>query len=244
MTIRTLMTGLLAAALCMGAWSAEPDEAIELFNGKDLTGWKGLWQGNDWFVAGNVTLGYHNKTLFAIEHGEGLMVNSMDGRTTNLITEYQHGDCHLYIEFVVPHQSNSGVYFQGLYEIQVFDSYGQDKVQHSDCGGIYQRWDEARSFGYEGRPPRVNASNPPGVWQSFEAVFRAPRFNDAGEKIENARFISVKHNGVLVHQNVEVTGPTRAHMNKDEAPLGPLMLQGDHGPVAYRNIRLTPLQLK
>ena len=126
----------------------------------------------------------------------------------------------------------------------MFDSYGKGIVEHSDCGGIYQRYVEAEGRGFEGHPPRVNASNAPGVWQSFDVVFRAPRFDAQGKKTENARFVEVKHNGVTVHENVEVTGGTRAHMQLDEAPLGPLMLQGDHGPVAYRNIRLTPLKLK
>jgi hypothetical protein len=134
------------------------------------------------------------------------------------------------------------VYFQGLYEIQVFDSYNKKEVEFSDCGGIYARYKDDKT--YEGHPPRVNASKAPGEWQSYDAIFRAPRFNEKGEKIESARFIAVIHNGVLVHTDVELTGSTRASLDKPEAPKGPLMLQGDHGPVAYRNIRLVPLSLK
>jgi hypothetical protein len=77
---------------------------------------------------------------------------------------------------------------------------------------------------------------PPGQWQSFDVTFRAPRFDASGNKVANALFEKVIHNGVVVHENAEVTGSTRAAAYKDEKSTGPLMLQGDHGPVAYRNI--------
>jgi hypothetical protein len=112
--------------------------------------------------------------------------------------------------------------------------------KYGDCGGIYERWKDDK--GYEGHAPRVNASRPPGQWQTFDVVFRAPRFDANGQKIANAKFIKVVHNGKLVHENVEVTGPTRAASFEDEKPIGPLMLQGDHGPVAFRNIRLRPIE--
>ncbi|MHC4574982.1 MAG: 3-keto-disaccharide hydrolase, partial [Planctomycetota bacterium] len=127
---------------------------------------------------------------------------------------------------------------------QILDSYGVEKPKYSDCGGIYQRWDEKRSpKGYEGHPPRVNASMPAGQWQTYDVIFRAPRLDRSGKKTANARFERVFHNGILVHEDVEVTGPTRAAAYKDEKPTGPLMLQGDHGPVAYRNIRIEALNL-
>ena len=88
----------------------------------------------------------------------------------------------------------------------------------------------------EGHPPRVNASKQPGEWQSFDIVFRAPRFDASGTKTENARFVRVIHNGVVIHENVELTGPTNASAFADENPTGPVMLQGDHGPVAFRNL--------
>jgi hypothetical protein len=134
------------------------------------------------------------------------------------------------------------VYFLGRYEIQVFDSWGVTQPKHGDCGGIYQRWDDRREpKGFEGHPPRVNASRAPGQWQSFDVLFRAPRFDASGRKTDNACFIKVIHNGVVVHENVELTGPTRASLFQDEKPVGPLMLQGDHGPVAYRNIWIVSL---
>jgi hypothetical protein len=156
---------------------------------------------------------------------------------------FEHGDVEAQVEFCVPKNSNSGIYFMGRYEIQVLDSWGVEKPKSGDCGGIYERWKDNQ--GYEGHPPRVNASKPPGEWQTFEVIFRAPRFDASGKKIQNARFIKVVHNGQVVHENVEVTGPTRAatYENVPEKSLGPIMLQGDHGPVAYRNITLKPLQL-
>jgi hypothetical protein len=125
------------------------------------------------------------------------------------------------------------VYFQGRYEIQILDSWGVKAPGSGDCGGIYERWKDDK--GYEGRPPRVNASLPPGQWQTYDVWFRAPRFDAAGKKTADARFVKVVHNSKVIHENQTVTGPTRAAMFDDEKLLGPLMLQGDHGPVAYRN---------
>ena len=211
---------------------------VRLFDGKSLMGWLGRSADgkHEWEVAGGVTLKPDDPRLFDIKPGEGVMVNGPTGRTADLYTEYQHGDCELHIEFVVPKGSNSGVYFMGRYEIQVLDSWGEDGLRYSTCGGIYARWVNEQSVG--GRPPRVNASRPPGEWQTYDVVFRAPRFDGNGNKISNATFVSVVWNGQLVHENAEVEGPTRASMLENEAPEGPLMLQGDHGPVAYRNIRI------
>jgi len=110
----------------------------------------------------------------------------------------------------------------------------------SDCGAVYHRWIDNQGVG--GSPPSRNASRRPGEWQSFYIWFQAPRFDASGRKVENARFLRVLHNGLSVQQNVELEGPTRAHMSIPEAPLNPLMLQGDHGPVAYRNIYIRPLR--
>ena len=83
-------------------------------------------------------------------------------------------------------------------------------------------------------------SRPPGKWQSYEIIFQAPRFDARGLKVANARFLQVIWNGETVHQNVEVEGPTRAAMLGQETATAPLMLQGDHGPVAYRNVLIEP----
>ena len=199
-----------------------------------------------WKIVKDTFTSPSDKSLLGSEPGTGAIVNGKKGRTSNLFTKMVHDDIEAHVEFMVPKGSNSGVYFQGRYEIQVLDSWGVKKPQHSDCGGIYQRWHDEPGFkdedrGYEGRPPRVNVSRKPGEWQSFDVIFRAPRFDATGKKIANAVFVKVVHNGTVVHENEEVTGPTRAAAFKDEKPVGPLMFQGDHGPVAYRNILVRAL---
>jgi hypothetical protein len=169
------------------------------------------------------------------------MLSSAAGKSTNLISNAEHGDAEIHVEFNVPQGSNSGIYLQGRYEIQVFDSFGKADIAEHDCGALYQRWDPSRgkgNEGYEGHTPRVNASKAPGEWQSFDITFRAPRFDATGKKIENAKFIKVVHNGQVIHENVEMTGPTRGSKFEDEAAKGPIVIQGDHGPVAYRNLKV------
>jgi hypothetical protein len=166
---------------------------------------------------------------FVLKDKAGILVNGDDGRGVDLLSEVQHGDCQLHVEFNVTKGSNSGVYFQGQYEVQILDSFGKkDKdLAYGDCGGIYNT-----------AKPRTNASKAPGEWQTFDVTFQAPRFDDKKKKIANARFVKVIHNGKVIHENVEVKGPTTASLGGAERPLGPLMLQGDHGPVAFRNIVL------
>jgi 3-keto-disaccharide hydrolase len=170
----------------------------------------------------------------------GAFVNSREGRSPNLITIEEYTDTELYVEFMVPQGSNSGVCLMGLYEIQIFDSYGNTDLRYTDNGGIYGR--PAPGGRVDGRPPPVNVSRAPGQWQSFHIWFRAPRFDAAGAKIENARFLRVEHNGTLLHENVDLKGSTRARSPWSERASAPLLLQGDHGPVAFRNIYIRPLQ--
>jgi hypothetical protein len=147
----------------------------------------------------------------------------------------------LHLEFMVPAGGNSGVYVQGRYEIQILDSAGKTALNAGDCGGVYQRWDDARDpKGFEGTPPSVNAAKPAGQWQSYDIVFRAPTFDSDGNKLTNARLDRVMHNGVLIHEDVELTGPTRGG-SEPEIAQGPIRLQGDHGAIAYRNIRVRRL---
>ena len=231
--------GTAAGESTMG--KAAPDGAVKLV-GLDV--WKG--QRGDtgkWQVVGAVGLDAKDGRTLTTKAGKGIIDNG--GRTKNLLSKEEFGDVEAHIEFTVAKGSNSGVYFQGRYEIQVFDSWGVKQAKHSDCGGIYQRWGKNPSGkpGYEGIPPRVNASKAPGQWQSFDVTFRAARFDKDGKKIENAKFVKVVHNGVVVHENRSVTGPTRAAGFNDEKALGPLMLQGDHGPVAYRNIWIAKRKL-
>ncbi len=216
-----------------------------LLNGKDISGWHGERPGvkNEWFTTRGVRwepfLG--PTRLAGVPEPAGTMLNGPTGRTVNLVTDQKFGDVELYVEFMLARGSNSGVYLHGLYEIQVFDSWGSpEPPTSSDCGGVYHRWINNKGVG--GSAPSRNASRRPGEWQSFYIWFQAPRFDSSGKKTENAKFIRVLHNGLSVQQNVEVDGPTRAAMEIQEAPVNPLMLQGDHGPVAYRNICIRPLR--
>jgi 3-keto-disaccharide hydrolase len=226
-----LSVGLTA----LPAGAAQPSEGSLV--GKDFS----TWRDNDgnWIIVGQAKMDPADPKRIATNPGQGVLVNGLVGRTKNIFSKLEHADVEAHVEFMVPRGSNSGVYFQGRYEVQVLDSWGVKKPKHSDCGGIYQRWANGR--GFEGHPPKVNASLKPGEWQTFDVVFLAPRFDAQGNKTANAKFVKVIHNGKVVHENVEVTGPTRAAAFADEKPLGPLMLQGDHGPVAYRNIQIKPL---
>ena len=196
----------------------------------------------DWQAVGDVKLDPGNPAKFVLVPGKGGVVNGTGGRTVDILTTAEYADIRVEFDFNVPKGSNSGVYFMGRYEVQIFDSYGVTDPKHSDCGGIYERW--ANDRGFEGKAPRVNASKAPGEWQHFDITFRAPRFDASGRKVENARFKKVVLNGKMVQEEVEVSGPTRAAHYDDEQVGGPLMAQGDHGPVAFRNVRITPLHLQ
>ena len=120
------------------------------------------------------------------------------------------------------------------YEVQIRDSFGKTDFDDHDCGAIYGQMVNGKKV--QGRKPALNASLGPGEWQSFHIWFRAPRFDQEGNKTANALFVRVEHNGKLIHENVEVNGPTQSSVPGPELPRSALMLQGDHGPVAFRNL--------
>ena len=218
----------------MGTWTT-------LFGDGDLSGWKGRSEPHTWHVVGGVRLAQDDARFFDVEPGVGVMVNSERGRTVDLQTELEHGDCELHVEYCVPEKSNSGVYLMGQYEIQVLDSFGtpDSELKYGSNGGIYARHNHPVTHqDYGGHAPRTNASRAPGVWQELDIVFRAPRFDAAGRKTANACFESVRLNGTLIHENIECALPTGGAYHDQDVPRGPLRLQGDHGPVAYRNIRM------
>ncbi len=192
----------------------------------------------NWVLAGSVysDLALHHS--LSTTPGKGILVNQpTECARENLFTKWTHGDIELELEFMMPQGSNSGIYLQGRYEVQLLDSWMRPHVTFGDVGGIYQRWDEDEGRGFEGRPPRINAGRAPGLWQSLRIVFDAPEFDENDHKIRPARFVQVILNGSIIQENVTVSGPTRAAGFQDESPVGPLMIQGDHGPVAFRNIR-------
>jgi len=228
-----VVTACAIVLLPAPAGEKKPD-GKSLFNGKDLKGW--TFRGGDkaakkskWSVVGRAFLDPDMPARLFGAPGDGVLLNGDDGRGVDLLSEVEHGDCELHVEFNVAKGSNSGVYFQGQYEVQILDSFGRKdaELKYGDCGGIYNT-----------RAPSTNASKAPGEWQSFDVIFQAPRFDSAGKKTANANFVKVMHNGKVIHENVEVKGPTTAALGGAEKPEGPLMLQGDHGPVAFRNIRL------
>jgi hypothetical protein len=191
-----------------------PSDAIILFDGKDLSKWSNTKGGEaTWTVK------------------DGAMVCTP--KTDSIITKEKFGDVQLHIEFATPlmpnekgqDRGNSGVYFQGKYEVQVLDSYQSETYPDGQCASIYGE-----------HPPLVNASLPPEQWQTYDIVFRAPKFDAEGKRTE-VGYITVFHNGVLVQDHSVVGGgATRAALYKESPGEGPLMLQDHWNTVRYRNI--------
>jgi len=216
-----------------------------LLDGSSLAGWRACdaKAANDWQAVRAIryepTLG--PTRLAGHGRGGGVILNGPVGKTANLCTTRAFGDIEIYAEFMLARGSNSGVYLQGLYELPILDTWGKtDPLTSGDLGGIYHQWIDNRGVG--GSAPRVQAARRPGEWQSYQAWFRAPRFDAAGKKVEPARFVRVLLNGQLVQQDVDVAGPTRSALDDAEGPTHPLMLQGDHGPIAFRNMYVRPLR--
>ena len=154
----------------------------------------------------------------------------MEGVTTKDV----FGDARWHIEFRLPYQpkdrgqarGNSGAYVQGCYEVQMLDSFGLEG-KDNECGGIYKA-----------AAPRLNACLPPLSWQTYDIDFTAPRF-EGEKKVANAR-MTVRHNGILIHDDQEIPTFTPGGPQKQEAPKGPLFLQNHGNPVRYRNIWVLP----
>jgi len=201
-------------AICMLAsfsYGEAKGKSVSLFNGKNLDGWKlRNPQGRaSWSVVDGVL---HNET-------------GPDKPGTDICAVGEFGDCELHIEFRVPRGGNSGVYLQGIYEVQVADSFKQP-VGAGMCGAIYGKI-----------LPSVNASKPAGEWQTYDITFRQARVNESGKVVEKAR-ITVVHNSKKIIDNKEIDGVTGGALSNKEGKPGPLMLQGDHSSVDYRNIRI------
>lgn len=219
----------LAFALTLGATAFAAD-VVNLFNGKNLEGWslKGDKAKSKWTV-GSAKLDAQDNARLVVKDaaaGKGELVNPASG--VDLYTAEKFGDCTLALELMVPKGSNSGVYMLGEYEVQILDSFGKSEVGKGDLGGIYNT-----------AAPKKNVAKKPGEWQSLVIEFQAPRI-EGDKKIANAKFVKIVLNGETIHENVEVAGPTPACLTGKESPTGPVMFQGDHGPVAFRNIQITP----
>jgi hypothetical protein len=231
---------LLLGLLPLQSSGADEAQGWQVLLGPDagLGAWRPPTKG--WLEGGDAALDPKNERRLIVKPGKGVFVNGVHGRLPNLLSKQEFGDLEVHVEFLIPRHSNSGVKLQGLYEIQIFDSYGVKKPTAADSGGIYPRAELLPRYHHidKGIPPRVNAARPAGQWQALDIIFRAPRFDAAGKKTANARFVRVVLNGQVVHENVELKTPTGNNWRLPETARGPLLLQADHGPVAFRNVRV------
>ncbi len=190
---------LLAACALGGEAEFKPAEGwLPIFNGKDLGGWKAVGR---------------YKSEWRAE--KGILANPVE--SDNLYTEKEFENFQLHLEFKLPKGGNSGVFLRGCKEVQLVDSFGKDKLADDDCGGIFGKV-----------APSVNASKPPGEWNSLDVTL-------VGRKI------TVVLNGKTTVDGKVVSGVTGGQINEDEDKPGPLMLQGDHSAVWFRNLWLKPL---
>ncbi len=226
---RVFLIPFVIALMILPLSAAEKDRAIQPFNGKDLTGW--LTKGGkpeETLKVGTAKVDPNNERGLIVGPGGSDLVNPLD-HAKDFYTKKKFGSAVYEVEFMVPKGSNSGVYIMGEYEIQILDSFGRKEVGPGDVGGLYGA-----------QAPAVNAAKAPGQWQKFVIDFQAPKFDASGKKVANAVFLCVKLNGKVIHENVEMKQQTPGGVTEKEAPLGPLMFQGNHGPVAFRNIKITP----
>jgi len=191
--------------------SDPPSDAIVLFDGKDLSKWKGA---ESWEV----------KDGYAVV------------RKTNIFTKESFGpDYQLHVEFATPEKvtgkgqgrGNSGVFLANRYEVQVLDSYNNLTYFDGQCAAIYKQ-----------SPPMVNACRKPGEWQTYDIIFESPRFADDG-KLTRPGYVTVIHNGAVVHNHFELQGSTsydRAPAYERHSPREPIRLQNHGNPVKFRNI--------
>jgi hypothetical protein len=231
----------LITAACIGPVAGQTKD-IELMPG-DLAAWKAPH--GDWTEVAGVELDPKNAKKFVAKEGKGVWYNGVKGRTANLFSKQKFADIEVHLEFNIPKGSNSGIKFHGHYEIQIYDSFGKKEVSGEDCGGIYPRA-EIKNNKYthidKGVPPKVNACKAPGEWQTLDVTFLAPRFDKEGKKIKNAMIARAVLNGQVIHEKQELLTPTGDRWQNAEMREGPLMLQADHGPVAFRNMRVKVLE--
>jgi len=197
-----------------------PHQAAALFNGWDL---------DNWIARDGQPAGWKIKNkMLQVVPGEG-----------DIMTVERWMDFFLHLEFrcsKMPQakwqdKSNSGVYLQGRYELQILDSYGVRTPGKGDCGAVYRQV-----------APLINASKPPMIWQTYDVIFRSARAN--GSRIESPAYLTAFMNGMVIHNNVRLAGVTGEALDDRIGRPGPILLQ-DHGePVSFRNIWLVPLPLK
>lgn len=209
-----------------------------------------IWRTVDekWILTNDAKLNPEKPRQFIAEPVDNgsIWVNGETGRVKNLITKKEYRDCEVMLDFIMGQRSNSGIKFQAVYEIQLLDSAGKpdDQLTGNDSGGIYPRGEN--KMGYrridDGIPPKTNAAKPAGEWQTLHAIFRSPRFDKDGNKIENAKIVKAVLNGKVIHENQELKHPTGANWVLKEKPVGPFMIQADHGPIAIRNVKIREIE--
>jgi hypothetical protein len=227
---------LIASLLFLGSAASQTKDAPTALMADDLGAWK-TPHGN-WQQIGGVELDPKNPKKFVAKEGKGIWYNGPKGRTSNLYSKQKFADVELHVEFNIPKGSNSGIKFHGHYEIQILDSFGKKTaLTGDDCGGIYPRAIIDKGYKHidKGIAPKVNACKAPGEWQTLDVVFLAPRFDKDGKKIKNAMIASAVLNGQVIHERQELLTPTGDRWKNKEMYEGPLMVQADHGPVAFRN---------
>ena len=230
LTLLVVTTALLASTGLLFGATAEP------FNGKDLTGWKARADGttaSQWKV-GSAKPSATDPKLLTVSPGGHELINDTKGhgQSLDLYSTEVFGDVIITLEVMVPEESNSGIYVMGEYEVQVLDSFGKDaNPGPGDMGAIYGA-----------QPPKNPKYRKPGEWSQYEIRWQAPRFDAEGKKIANGKFLKVILNDRVIHENLEMTQPTPGGVDGKEKAKGPIMFQGNHGPVSYRNIRVRPLK--
>lgn len=199
-----------------------PSDAVVLFDGTDLSKWR---------------TGKGQEPTWKVENG----YMEVAGKGGSILTREEFGDCQLHVEWCAPvppkgdsqGRGNSGVIIMNQFEIQVLDSYENVTYADGQAAAIYGQY-----------PPLVNACRKPGEWQTYDIAFTAPRWKEG--KLEAPAYVTVFHNGVLVHNHTAILGPVQhrnlAKYGSSGPSKGPLQLQ-DHGnPVRYRNIWIRPLK--
>jgi hypothetical protein len=247
--MRPLLSAFSLCVFTSVAFAADPAKAedgwVDLLRGPADKTWRKVDE--HWIKATEVGLHPEKPTRLKATAGDGpIWVNGEIGRLPDLVTKQKFKDVEVHVEFLVAKKSNSGIKFHAVYEIQILDSYGKKDADLTgdDCGGIYPRAEDKPRYHHidKGISPKVNAAKPAGEWQTLEVVFRSPRFDDKGEKTENAKIIKAVLNSQVIHENQELKTPTGSNWSKKENPTGPFMLQADHGPVAFRNVRIRELK--
>ena len=239
--LRLLTSVFLISSAGIASAQGKNDGWLDLL-GDNLSAWKEPY--GDWQQIAGVELDAKLPRKFLAKDGKGVWYNGPKGNARNLFSRQNFGDVEIHFEFNIPKGSNSGIKFHGHYEIQILDSFGKKNLTGDDCGGIYPRAELKPRYMHidKGIAPKLNACKAPGDWQTLDVVFLAPRFDKEGKKIKNAMIAQAMLNGQVIHNKQELMTPTGDRWKNAEMREGPLMVQADHGPVAFRNMKVRAIK--